>query len=245
MQAAKREVDGLKRLIAAQKQNDDPELSKLLVERSELKAVQERLRQNSAKQPVDDQSTTDPMGDLQKIRTETKALDLKLEDARARIEAAKSKQRDLAGRLQRIRSQIHEDEAKNIEYVRFPKEKNTSREAFFFILKFGELFPLLGPNGTDFPGIKRQPIEGENYVAMPIKNLGLNAHADKEDVLKILANAKKWGAYIAIIVYPDSFGTFRELKPLIFQSGLEFGFDVYPQHYQARFGPNGTKPPAL
>jgi len=245
LEAAKKELSGLEQMFDSIKAKGDEDLQKLLVERDQLRATQERLRQNAARQKVDDGSNKDPVGNLEKLRSEVKALDLKIVDAKARVEAATEKARDLAARLQRLKTQIEQTEAKRSEYVRFPREHIASTGHFNLILKYGEVFPLIHVDGRKFSGVTRDPPGKDAFTAIPNKSAGWNIVADRADVLDMLANCKRGSLYVAIYVYPDSFETFRSLKELIYSSGLEYGFEIFPEHMKARFGPNGSTPSPL
>jgi hypothetical protein len=245
LQAATKELEGLKAILAKVKAQGDDDLQKLLVERDQLRTTQSRLRQTAAVDPVNDNSNNDPVGDLAKLRNEVKALDLKLADAKARTQAASAKERDLASRLQRLKTQIDETEAKRVEYVRFPREHTASKSSFSIILKYGEVFPLYLGDGRAFEGITRVPSGGKSFTPVPKKAEGWDAVNDRAAILETLASCKQGGAYIAIYVYPDSFDTFRSIKEFILSSGLEYGFEVWPEHYKSRFGPNGSSPSPL
>lgn len=245
LEAATKELAGLQAILDKIKAQGDEDLQKLLVERDQLKATQNRLRQQAAQERVDDGSANDPVGNLTKLRSEVKALDLKIVDGKARTQAATAKERDLASRLQRLKTQIDETEAKRVEYVRFPREHTASKNNFNVILKHGEVFPLNHADGRVFAGVTRVPPGSATFTAIPNKFAGWDLVKDRTAILEMLASCKQGGVYIAIIVYPDSFETFRSLKALMHTAGLEYGFDVYQEHLPARFGPNGNSPPPL
>jgi len=244
-EAAANELAALKQLADKLAATGQGELQKLADERDQLRATQERLRRQASISPVDDNSTKDPVGEVTVLRSKVNALDLQIADAKARRQAATSKEQDLAARTQRVRSQINEKEAKRDEYVRFPKEKTTSKHAFNFILKYGDVYPLVDANGKTFDGITHEPLEDKAFIANPIRSEGLAIARDINAILELLAICKKMGVYISIYVYPDSFETFRTLKKHIFNAGLEYGFEVEPEHYKIRFGPNGSSPAPL
>jgi hypothetical protein len=245
LEAATKELAGLQAILDKIKAQGDEDLQKLLVERDQLKATQNRLRQQATQERVDDGSDNDPVGNLTRLRREVKALDLKIVDGKARTQAATAKERDLASRLQRLKTQIDETEAKRVEYVRFPKEHTASKHSFNIILKYGEVFPLNHTDGRVFAGVTRVPPGSENFTAIPNMSAGWDLVKDRSAVLEMLASCKQGGVYIALYVYPDSFETFRSLKELIYSAGLEYGFEIWPEHYKSRFGPDGNSPAPL
>ncbi len=245
LEAAKKELAGLRTILDKIKAQGNEDIQKLLVERDQLRATQIRLRQAAAQDHVIEGSNDDPVGDLTKLRSEVKALDLKIIDGQARTQATTAKERDLASRLQRLKTQIDETEAKRFEYVRFPREHAASKNNFNLILKYGEVYPLNHTDGRVFAGVTRDPPRSENFSAIPKKSAGWDLLQDRAAILEMLASCKQGGVYIALYVYPDSFETFRSLKELIYSAGLEYGFKIYPEHYKSRFGPKGSSPSPL
>jgi hypothetical protein len=245
LEAATKELAGLQTILNKIKAQGNEDIQKLLVERDQLRATQNRLRQAAAQEHVDEGSNNDPVGNLTKLRSEVKALDLKIIDGKARTQAATAKERDLASRLQRLKTQIDETEAKRVEYVRFPREHTASKNQFNLILKYGEVFPLHHMDGRVFAGVTRIPPGNPTFTAIPNKSAGWDLLKDRTAILEMLADCKQGGCYIAIYVYPDSFETFRSLKELIYSAGLEYGFDIKPEYHKSRFGPNGSSPSPL
>ncbi len=243
LEAAKSELGGLHHIIKNVKELGQDKLQTLIHERDELQATQSRLRKL---QPMNSDTTLpkDPVGDLTELRSEVKALDQLYEEAKARREAADKKARDLAAKIQSTRSKITAEEEKHVEHVRFPKERAVTKNPFNILLKYGALYPLLNATGENFDGLKRVNKEDESFEAIPKKSEGI-LMTDKASILRLLASYKRWGGYVSLNVYPDSFETFRALKELIFEAGLDYGFDVYPEHYIIIFSPKGTSPAPL
>ena len=107
-EAATNELAALKQLADKLAASGQGEVLKLADERDQLRATQERLRRQASMSPVDDNSTKDPVGEVTVLRSKVNALDLQIADAKARRQAATSKEQDLAARTQRVRSQINE-----------------------------------------------------------------------------------------------------------------------------------------
>ncbi|WP_395739196.1 hypothetical protein [Prosthecobacter sp.] len=245
LDAAKKELAGIQQLSKKMKDTGQDKLQALLQERDELRATQERLRQLQASQMnANDASTKDPVGDIKELRAEVKALDMRDADAKARKEAAQQKGRDLAAKIQSIRSQITDNNAKQTEHVRFPKEREITKTPMNVLLKYGAIYPLVDASGENFPGITRVEKADEAFEAIPKKSEGI-AMTDTAAVRRLLASFQRWGGYVSLNVYPDSYDTFRALKELILEAGLDYGFDVIPEHFIITFSPKGTSPKPL
>ena len=211
LDAAKSELAGLQKLNLQMKDLGHDPLQTLMSERNELQATQERLRKLQATQMKPDTAPAkDPTGDIKELRSEVKALDQRVADAKARKDAAEKKAGDLAAQIQDIRSKITAENEKHSEHVRFPKERAITKAAMNIILQNG---------------------------GMSLSNVAA--------VRRLLASYKRWGGYVSLNVFPDSFETFRAFKVLILEAGLDYGFDVYPEHYIITFSPKGSSPAPL
>lgn len=241
--AAKSELAGLQKISATKKSKGQDELQTLISERNALQATLDRLRKL---QPTNSDTTVskDPVGDLAVLRSEVKALDQRLADAKARVEAAEKKARDLAAQIQSLRSKITAEDEKRIERVRFPKERQITKSATNIILKYGAVYPLQDSTGANYSGITRVMKGAEDYEAIPKKSEGIPM-TNLATLRRLLASYKRGGVYVSLCVYPDSFETFRAIKVLVLEAGLDYGFDVFPEHYIITFSPKGTSPAPL
>jgi chaperonin cofactor prefoldin len=243
IEAAKSELAGLQKISETRKSKGQDELQTLNSERNELQATLDRLRKL---QPTNSDTTVskDPVGDLTVLRSEVKALDQLHEDAKARKDAADQKARDLAGQIQSLRSKITTEDEKRTEHVRFPKEREITKSPQNLLLKYGAIYPLQDASGDKFPGITRIMKGGEDFDAIPQKSRGIPI-SDIATLRRLLASYKRWGSYVSLNVYPDSFEAFRAIKMLILEAGLDYGFDVYPEHFIITFSPKGASPAPL
>lgn len=243
IEAAKSELAGLQKITDKIQDSGQDKLQTLAHERDELQATLDRLRKQ---QPTNSDTTVskDPVGDLTELRSEVKALDQQLADAKARKEAAEKKARDLAAQIQSLRSKLTAEDEKRTEHVRFPKERAITKSATNILLKYGALYPLIDSAGENYSGITRVMKGDEDFEAIPKKSEGIPM-SNLDTVRRLLASYKRGGAYVSLCIYPDSFETFRALKALILEAGLDYGFDVFPEHFIITFSPKGTSPAPL
>lgn len=245
IEAAKSELAGLQKLSETMKATGQDKLQALIKERNELQAALDKLRQeNSAPMNADAGTAKDSSGDLARLRSEVRALDQRIADAKARKAAADQKARDLAGQIQSLRSKITTEDEKRTEHVRFPKEREITKAPQNLLLKYGAIYPLQDASGDKFPGVTRIMKGGEDFDAIPQKSRGIPI-SDIATLRRLLASYKRWGSYVSLNVYPDSFEAFRAIKMLILEAGLDYGFDVYPEHFIITFSPKGASPAPL
>lgn len=221
---------------------------RLASERDELRKTLERLRHDMtmANNALTAKTPSIPSTkELSALRSEIEKHEQKLLSTNLLNTSAKSKEEDLRHRLKSLREQLAHQEDLHIEKLRFPREKKITKSNTSIILKFDEIFPLSDEKFGDFPGIRKIPHADQSFTAHPKKSEGLTANRDILRLKSILANIRDRNLYVAIYVYEDSFGSFRELKSILHESGLEYGISVVMKHEVMQFGPKGSAPPPL
>jgi hypothetical protein len=173
----------------------------------------------------------------------------KTEEANRQSAMAENSER-LKSRLADLSTEMVQDRNQRIRKLRLPKEREGSKQAFNFILRYNKLYPLLNvvdgdmvPNREslnweeldDDDGAKVQPIQGE----------GLDLSADKERIMQILKNIPHDDFYAASYVYGDSFQAFNAFKQLVLDAGLDYGWEPEISLQELTFGKKGTSPPPL
>lgn len=248
LQAAEQELKGLKKLKQKQATGGDAKLAALAAELEALRKTQERLRADKSALAAADEkpATGDPTAEIERLRREIRALEEKIANAEVMELAGNETEKDLLKRIARIRDQLKNTAPTAEEHVRFPKEKDVTKSPMNMILKYGEIFPLTGTDGRPFPGITREQKEGEEgFAARPNQSSGWRPARNLTQLREILAAARREGWYVSLYVYPDSFEVFRALREQILETGLDYGFEVLPEHYTMTFGPKGTSPKPL
>lgn len=243
LKAAEEELRGLKDLHLKLSKDDDGELAKLVAERDALRQTRERLRAGQTT-PADKPGAPESAEDIEKLRQEIRELEKRIAEAGVKKHTAELSEKELLARLEQLKELLKEHEGKNIEYVRFPKEQEVSRETVVMILKHGEVYPMYTNEGRDFPGLLRTPLEDDEddaFKATPVPSAGWRLSRDVAALRECFAQAKRSGRYAAVHLYPDSFELFRALRPYFAEAGLDFGFQILPQHYVLVFSSKGDK----
>lgn len=243
--AAEETLRGLKELQLKRGQDADGPLAGLVAERDELRRTQERLRADraTAAAPTARPPAGASVEEVEKLRDKVREAEKSATAAGIQKNAAELTEKELLARLEKLKRLLKEqEEGRHVEYVRFPKERDTSKEPFNLILKHGEIFPTHDRDGRPFPGLNRKNIEGEEdaYSVEPRPSEGWRPGRDLMVLRQLLAAGKRNGHYASIHVYPDSFEVMRALRPLLQEAGLEFGMQILPQHYIMVFSPKGS-----
>ena len=247
IEAAQDEVRGLKELIAKLTDAGAGERQELAAERDQLRKTLETLRGEKAERVriTGEIDAADPVAAVAQLRAKVKQAQQRIADAEARAEAGQAKEKALVARVEALAAQTREVEARQVQLLRFPKEKQRTKTAFYIILSRDQAFPLNDANGGAFAGLERDVLSEGNFRVTPKSGLGYSLASDAGEVRGILERCRLNGSYVTLMVYPDSFGAFRATKDLIMAAGLEYGLMVISEGEDLSFGTGGSSPPPL
>lgn len=173
---------------------------------------------------------------LAKLRTETNALDEKLERLKKRLET-----------LRRERSDIVASKA---EQLRLPKEQPERGGNVYFLLKNNEVYPLgfarFGGLVRNDDSLEWQAVDEDSHRVTPKAGRGISARNVPSSLRDTLALMKKEGKYATLSTDSRSAAVYRALRSELLKYGLLFGWE-YEESPSEIFttGPNGYKPPPL
>ena len=170
---------------------------------------------------------------LARLRTETEALQDKLDRLKQRLETLKRERSDIV--------------ASKAEQLRLPKEGSMSGDPTYFILRHNEIYPVYLASGSRW--IKNKACfdwqeESDTLTVSPIPGKGLSPDSFESSVAESIALTKREGSYVALLVAPDSVGAYRGIRKALVSAGVLFGWRVRDQA-QYYFGSGGTSPPPL
>jgi len=196
------------------------------------------------------ENSRDPSETLRALNKEFNDLGReKTEEANRQAAIADNTQR-LQTRLADLATEMEKDRSQHIRKLRLPKEREKSKQAFNFILRYNKLFPLL--NIVDGDLTKNQDSltweeldEGDGARVQPIESEGLDLTTDREKILQILRKVPHDEFYAASYVYGDSFNAFNAFKQLVLDAGLDYGWEPQGSLQSLTFGKKGTSPPPL
>jgi len=126
-----------------------------------------------------------------------------------------------------------------------PREQQSSRPSFNFILRYGEIFPVQEYKNGQIP-ISKTYIDWNGDEARLKKGAGLKPDAQKEELVQLFKSLPSgpMGVDAIAYVYSDSFETFIEFQKLRqTQSALEGGWEPVEGANNINFNNSGTRPP--
>lgn len=250
IEQARAELDGLQKLRAQLQSDDDPSTRPLITELQALKKTAEQKRQERAKQDEfaaaeAEQIIRDAGKEMARLREQEQALEKKLGIMNKDTEAARQKHAAIQKKLADLQLELESVDQLKIEKLRLPRERQIDKSPAPIIVRHGQVFPLFDAIGKPAPGINHVSSPDGSFTAVPEGGQGLMPLRDAAHLREFLPALVSKNRYLTIYVYPDSYTTFRELKKIIFELGLEYGLDLCTEHRVLIFNASGAKPAPL
>ncbi len=250
IEMAQAELDGLQKLRAQLQSEDDPSLRPLIHQLGALRKTAQKLREEKATQ---DEITTlklkqkvrDSGNEIARLREQEQEIERKLGVANRHAEAAAQMQQALQKKLVDLQLELDDVNQLKIEKLRFPRERVINKTASPIIIQYGQVFPLYDITGKPNPRVSQVHSVNGTFTAFAKKGEGLSPtlHAAAlRDILKQLGGGNR---YLTLYIYPDSYATFRELKKLIYEVGVDYGMNLREANSVLLFDPKGAKPAPL
>jgi hypothetical protein len=171
---------------------------------------------------------------LARLRTQTEALDQKLERLKQRLET-----------LRRERSDIVASKA---EQLRLPKEQPERGGNVFILLKQNEIFPLLVAESGDLSlnkySLDWRDLAEDSVEVTPLIGKGVSPSSAGSSLGQTLELMKREGKYAALSIDSKSAEAYRALRAELLRRSVPFGWG-HTESLKESFGPNGSKPPPL
>jgi len=250
IEMAQAELDGLQKLRAQLQSEDDPSLRPLITQLEALKKTAEFKRQEKARQEeratlMATQAVQDISREVARLREQEQDIERKLGIANKDLEAARQRQDATRRKHADLQLELESVADLKVEKLRLPRERSSAKAAFPFILKQGQIFPLFDVSGKPTPIVRQVAAADGSFTALVNEGQGLSPHLHVKPLRELLRQVIASDRYVTLYVYPDSYGTMRELKKLIYEMKLEYGLELCTEHRVLVFDPKGAKPAPL
>lgn len=247
---AQDELDGLQKLRAQLQSEDDPSLRPLITQLEALKKTAEIKRQEKARQDeratlMAAQAVTDISREVARLREQEQETERRLGIANKDLEAARQRQAASRKKLADLQLELESVDQLKVEKLRLPRERASPKAAFPVIVKHGQIFPVFDTTGKPTPMVKQVTAVDGSFTAFAQEGQGLSPHQHAQPLREMFRQIIAADRYLTLYLYPDSYGTLRELKKLIHETQLEYGLELCTEHRVLIFDPKGTKPAAL
>ncbi len=250
IEMARAELDGLQKRRSALPRENDATLLPMVQELQALQRTAEVKRQKIAEQDElaakkAAQLMRDAGTEIARLREQIQRVEGKLGLVNQDAEAARQRHSALKKQLTDLQLELESVADLNVEKLRFPKERQMDRPPSPIILRYGQVFPVYDAQGKAAPGVNHVSTPDGNFTALVTAGAGLSPVRDAKRLRTFLPAYVGSRGYLTLYVYPDSFGTMRELKRLIFELGLDYGMDLCDEHRVLVFSAQGAKPKPL
>ena len=234
--------DELEGQIAA---NPAKDRLRMVSERKHLQRQLDLLREQAiaGQAQATNAPSSDPAERLRQLEAEKKAIELqrsRLENSRATVEEA---QRQMLQREKDLQRQLAETSAKQVQALRLPQERETTKEAFWILVKHGQLYPLRNISGGRNVDSIAWREGSESVLPTPMPGRGVDPN-QSPSMFRRIVQSIPFDKYVAYVVWEDSFATFNAAKQLTIAAKREYGWDPNKQGEAVSFSANGSRPSA-
>ena len=242
LESLRREQDELEAKSAANPANDR---LRMVTERKhlarQLEALQEQLLASHAQ--TTNGTSKDPTQRLRQLQAEKERAELlhsKLANSLATLGDA---QKQALQRESDIKRQLSEVSNKQVQLLRLPQERETAKEAFWILVKHGQLYPLRNLAGDrNVEQIMWRDVSN-GVLPTPLPGQGIDPIQSPSSFLRIVQNVPLT-KYVAYVVWEDSFATFIAAKQVTIAAKREYGWDPQKQDEKVSFSATGSRPSA-
>ncbi len=227
--AATKQLNRIKELHSKMGAADDAETRLLAADRAELQKTLERLRLEKMDTPPSaGASITDPGQEILALKSKVEETQAKLAEVSSEESALKAKATEITARIEEVKKKIGDKEKAQTRKLRFPKEGALNKRPYFLAIKDGLIYPIYLTTGQLFPGVIKRDINSDSYSITLRPGEGWSIPADQAKMSNFLSNLETGSDYISLLIYGDdgSFDSFKSLKNLIVNQGLQYGLRV-------------------
>jgi hypothetical protein len=183
--------------------------------------------------------------EIARLREQEQVMEKKLSIANRNLEAALQVKSALEKRLADLQLELDDVNSLKIEKLRFPRERAINKTAAPVIVQYGQVFPLFDGAGKAMPMVRQVPAVDGSFTAFAKQGEGFSPLRQAKQLSELIKQLGTGKRYLTIYVYPDSYATLRELKKLIYATGVDYGMELCKEHRVLIFDPNGAKPAPL
>lgn len=238
----RRQQDELEAQIAA---NPAKERLHMVSERKHLQRQLDLLREQAiaGQAQVTNAPSSDPAERLRQLEAEKKSIEFQRSQLENSLATVEGSQRQMLQREIDIKRQFAEIVATQVQALRLPQERETVKEAFWILVKHGQLYPLRTVSGDLNTATISWKENRDSALPTPLAGRGLDPSKSPSSLRRIVQSIPA-GKYVAYIVWEDSFATFNIAKQLTVAAKREYGWEPRKQDEVVIFSAEGSRPSA-
>lgn len=164
------------------------------------------------------------------------------------IENLASEKSALESQLVALTNQIQRLKLASTRQLRLPRERVTGKKTYYFICRFGKIFPvhvmINGRRDLNTQTLDWREIP-EGQLAAPRRELGLDPATALPTFARLFNEIPSQTYSIHFLVYNDSFPAFLSARQIPLARNFDTGWEFVTEDRQVIFSSRGEAPPAL
>ncbi len=238
----RREQDELEAESAANPAN---ERLRMVSERKHLVRQLEALREQllAGQSQTTNGTSKDPAQRLRQLQEEKDTAELQRSKLANSLSTIEDAQKQSLQKESDIKRQLSAMSDKQIQLLRLPRERETTKEAFWILVKHGRLYPLSNLSGERNVDSISWKEGSDSVLPIPMPGRGIDSIQSPSSFQRIVQSLPLT-KYVAYVVWEDSFATFNAAKQLTIAAKREYGWDPYKQGEKVSFSAKGSRPSA-
>ena len=242
-----KDAEALKQRLS--KPNDN-QFAGLIVEKKHLEDALKEAKSDEARASNDLKNSATEQGGSQ--NKEWKALEEEWKETQRRIveesnaiKVQEENSQRLRSRIKEIVGQIEHEKESRVVKLRFPREREKTKQSYPIICKFGKIYPVLDRSAKENTKMIKWADKEDARVSLPIESEGWSIETDDAAISGMLGKLSSAEYYVTFLVYPDSFDAYRGLRDRVISAKLDFGLTIESMNTTILFTPDGHTPPPL
>jgi hypothetical protein len=229
---------------------DDSQIAASAIERKQLVEDLKEARKNEARASKDLQDSLRGQGeslnnDWNKLEQDRKALQRRIAEETNAIKAQEENARRLQLRIKEIGGQIQHEKEGRVVKLRFPREREKTKQPYPIICKFGKIYPVRDASMEQNMTMIKWVNEGRGKLSIPIDSEGWSPEKDEPAIRGMFHALSGSEFYVIFIVFPDSFDAYHDLRDRVTSAKLDFGLSIEPVNASIHWSEDGHTPPPL
>ena len=218
---------------------------RMVFERKHLARQLEALREQmlAGQAHTTNSTSKDPAERLRQLQADKDAAELQRSKVANSLATIGDAQKQSLQRESDIKRQLFVISDKQIQLLRLPKERETTKEAFWILVKHGNLYPLRNISGDRNVNSISWREDSDSVLPIPMPGRGIDPIQSPSTFLRVVQSLPVT-KYVAYVVWEDSFATFNAAKQLTIAAKREYGWDPQKQGETVSFSAKGSRPSA-
>ena len=180
-----------------------------------------------------------------KLEEDRKAMERRVVEESDAIQAQEENAQRLQSRIKAVVGQIEREKESRVVKLRFPREREKTKQPYPIICKFGRIYPVHDAAAQENTKMIKWVNEDQGRVSLPIESEGWSPEKDEPAINEMLRGVSSKDFYVIFIVFPDSFDAYHGLRDRVAAAKLDFGLSIEPPEAHISWGEDGHIPPPL